>query len=353
MDQLVALLRAAGEPTRLRLLAILSLGELTVSELTQVLGHSQPRISRHLKLMVDAGLLERKPEGSWVFYRLAQGPKGPKGANAGDRDLDGGGAGKLAQLLASLVPKDTPGLERDLERLEMVKSARAAEAGAYFRENAERWDELRVLHAPEADVEAAVLELAGPGPHRLCLDLGTGTGRMLELLAPLIERGEGIDTSHAMLTIARLNLDRPEFSHCQVRHGDIFALPFPNGRNGSLNSAESGVDLVVLHQVLHYLADPKAAVAEATRVLSPGGRLLVVDFAPHTIEALRESHAHRRLGFADTEMRALLETSGLKVDTVRHLAPLGSGDDPKLTVSIWRAFAVPADAAAQELESTT
>jgi ArsR family transcriptional regulator len=328
MDELIEILRAAGEPTRLRLLVILAQGELTVSELTQILGQSQPRISRHLRLLVDAGLLERKPEGSWVFYRLARG--GAPGSHQ---------TGQLGPYIAGLVPASDPRLARDFERLEAVKQARERAAGAYFKANAGRWDEIRSLHVAEREVEQAVLELLSTGPYEHCVDLGTGTGRMLQLVAALIRRGDGIDLNHEMLALARSTLDQPSLRHCQVRHGDIFSLPYANGAPSNVGRG-SDVDLVMVHQVLHYLADPAAAIAEAARILRPGGTLLVVDFAPHGIEHLREAHAHRRLGFAEVEVRQYLAAAGLRVEAVRHLSPATSAHaGERLTVTLWRARA--------------
>lgn len=335
MDELINVLRAAGEPTRLRLLAVLAQGELTVTELTQILGQSQPRISRHLKLLADAGLLERKPEGSWVFFRLA----GEAGAAQHQ-------AARWGAIIAGLVPRNDPALARDLDRLEAVRNARSQAANAYFKANARRWDEIRSLHVSEREVERAILELMGEGPFNHCVDLGTGTGRMLQLVAPHVRRGEGIDLNHDMLALARAMLDRPELRHCQVRHGDIFSLPYPNGAPTKSN-AGSGIDLVLLHQVLHYLADPAAAIGEAARILAPGGKLLIVDFAPHRIEHLRDAHAHRRLGFADEEVSDYLKGAGLRVDEVRHLTPAGSHDKERLTVTLWRAFAPGGGAASQ------
>lgn len=337
MDGLIEVLRAAGEPTRLRLLAVLAQGELTVTELTQILGQSQPRISRHLKLLVDAGLLERKPEGSWVFYRLASETTGAVHDSA-----------RLGSFIASLIPASDPALSRDLDRLEAVKAGRGAAASAYFKANAKDWDEIRALHVAEPDVEEAVLDLLGPGPFNHCVDVGTGTGRMLQLVAPHIRRGDGIDLNHEMLALARATLDQPELRHCQVRHGDIFSLPFPNGAPSSIGQG-SDIDLVLIHQVLHYLGDPAAAIAEAARVLAPKGTLLVVDFSPHKIELLREAHAHRRLGFSEGEISGYLADAGLRVEAVRHLAPAGGADGKeRLTVTLWRARA-PANAHAPKL----
>lgn len=304
MDKLLSALRAAAEPTRLRLLALCARGELTVSDLTQVLGQSQPRVSRHLKLLCDAGLLDRFREGSWVFYRLAQ--------------HDDGSA--LARLLADLVPEGDPTAALDLERLAGLKRARAAAASEYFRANAPDWDRIRALHVGDREVEAAVARLV-PGDVRDLLDIGTGTGRMLELLAPRVERAIGIDLSREMLVVARANLERAGRRNCSLRRGDMYQLPLPN----------ASFDAVIIHQVLHYAERPGAAIAEAARVLRPGGRLVLVDFLPHDLEQLRTEHAHRRLGFADAEVGGWCRDAGLVLEKTTHL-PGGP-----LTVALWPA----------------
>lgn len=295
VKMVLAGLRAAGESTRLRLLAILAEGERTVGELTQILGQSQPRVSRHLKLLCDAGLVNRFREGARAFYRLA----------------DDGAAARLARQVVALVPRQDPVLARDRMRLDAVRHARAEAAAAYFRANAHRWDALRSLHVAEAEVEAAMLAAAGSGPIHDLVDLGTGTGRMLEIFAPRAKRAIGIDLSHEMLAVARANLERAGLPHCQVRHGDIYSPPLP---------AQSA-DLVTLHQVLHYLDQPAAALAEAARLLRPGGLLLVTDFAPHELDSLREEHAHRRLGFAEDEVTGWCREAGLAVEAVHRLPP--------------------------------
>jgi ubiquinone/menaquinone biosynthesis C-methylase UbiE/DNA-binding MarR family transcriptional regulator len=305
LDLLLNGLRAAGESTRLRLLALCAEGELTVTELTQILGQSQPRVSRHLKLLCEAGLLERHQERTWVFYRLAQ-------PEAGAR---------LAQSLVALLPRDDATLALDRERLAAVKGARAERAARYFRDNARRWDEIRALYVPESEVEAAVLAAFDDQPLADLLDVGTGTGRILELLAPRIERGVGIDLSHEMLELARVRIEQLGLRHCQVRHGDMYNLPFASG----------SFDAVVFHMVLHFADNPTAALAESARVLRPGGRLVLVDFAPHDQEFLREAHAHRRLGFAEGEVASWFRTVGLVPGRPRRLS--GS----PLTVVVWTA----------------
>ncbi len=311
MDQLLAVLRAAGDPTRLRLLLLLQQAELTVSELVQIVGQSQPRVSRHLKLLCDAGLLQRFKEGSWVFYRAA----------------DQGTGAELAREVSRLAASgDRALLESDLKRLEAVREAHAAVAGAFFKTNAAQWERIRSLHAPEKDVENAIVGLVAASPRDAVLDAGTGTGRMLELLSPHIRRGVGIDVSPDMLAIARDRLERAGARNCQVRLGDARRLPFPDG------GAEQGFDAVLFHQVLHYLEDPQTVVSEAARVLAAEGRLVIADFAPHDLEFLRSEFAHRRLGFSDREVNGWFQAAGLKARTAQSIVPDG---DAKLTVRIW------------------
>lgn len=305
MELVLTALRAAAEPTRLRLLTLCAEAELSVTELTQILGQSQPRVSRHLKLMCEAGLLDRVREGSWVLYRLAR-------ARAGLA---------LAERIAALVPAADATLALDRERLVEIKRQRAVSAATYFDRNAADWHRIRALHIDEREVERALLDLVPPGAARDLLDIGTGTGRMLEIFGPRVERALGLDQSRQMLAVARANLEHAGLRHCTVRLGDMYQLPLSSG----------SADLVTIHQVLHYADQPRRAIAEAARVLRPGGLLIVVDFAPHELEELRERHAHRRLGFADREVADYAGGCGLAVEPVIHLA------GHPLTVSIWRA----------------
>jgi ubiquinone/menaquinone biosynthesis C-methylase UbiE len=306
---MVSVLRAAGEPTRLRVLALLAHEELAVMELSQILEQSQPRVSRHLKLLADAGLIERFPDGAWVFYRLAS--SGPERLFV-DQTLD-------------LIDPAADDLNQDLERLDAVRKGREREAAAYFARNAARWDEIRSLYVDEADVEAAILKAAGERARfdRL-IDLGTGAGRMLTLLGPSAESAIGLDLSQQMLNIARRHVAEAGLSACELRHGDIFSTGLAAGAG----------DLVVIHRVLHYLNDPGAALVEAARLLAPGGRLLIIDFAPHDLEHLRLAHQHRRLGFSDEEITRWLEAAGLDAPAVTALPPASSEG---LTIKIWSA----------------
>ena len=307
MENLLSALRAAGEPTRLRILAILALGELTVSELTQVLLQSQPRISRHLKLLADAGLIVRYPEGSWVFYRLDE------SARLGDL---------LAEIIASL-PEGDHELQRDRERLAEVRAERAARAQAYFAANAAQWDSLRANHIPETAIEERMGELIGGRDIDLLVDLGTGTGRMLEIFGTRAARAVGFDISPDMLTIARAKLDELAAENCQVRQGDCANVPL----------GDNVADIVILHQVLHFLDDPQRAVNEAARITRPGGCVLIADFGPHEMEDLRNEHAHRRLGFTDEEMSHMLAAAGLSAASGDMLA----AQNTPLTVAMWQA----------------
>ena len=306
---LVAALKAAAEPTRLRILLLLRAGELNVKDLTEILGQSQPRISRHLKLLSEAGLVERFREGSWVYFHVSDRTEG----------------GRLALRLLDAVNRGDPLVRRDLERAEASKREREAAAQAYFGDHAADWDRIRALHVAEHDVEAAMREALGAGPFKQFLDLGTGTGRSLELFADRYERGLGLDVNQSMLALARAKLTMAAFGNAQVRHGDIYNLTMP----------DRVADAIVMHQVLHYLSEPQRAIAEAARVLAPGGRLLIVDFAPHDLDFLREKHAHERLGFAREHVNQWILDAGLNPLGGRDLAPSERAGTEKLTVSIW------------------
>jgi len=228
-------------------------------------------------------------------------------------------------VITSRVDIADPVVERDLERLEAVKRKRQTKAADYFSANAASWDEIRSLHVQDGAVENAMRELVGDRPFQAMLDLGTGTGRLLELFAPLYRRGVGIDLSREMLTVARANLDKAGIAHAQVRQGDLYAPPVER----------DAFDLVSMHQVLHYLEEPGVAVAEAARLLRPAGRLMIVDFAPHAHDFLREEHAHLRLGFSDRQIADWLEEAGLELEAERSFAP--ENDTTGLTVKLWMA----------------
>lgn len=311
MDELLERLKAVAEPTRLRIVVALESCELTVSEICEVLGQSQPRVSRHLRLLTDAGLLHRHTEGTNAYFGLR--------ALGEDEDL-------LAAI-APLIDRSALVLERDNTRLQAVRSRRADRAAAYFAEVADEWDRLREMHAPVAEVEEAMLDAVREPRVESLLDIGTGTGRILELFADRTACGLGIDLSRQMLGIARARLDDAHLSHCSVRQGDVY----------DLDIEENSQEVVVLHHVLHFLPEPARALDAAHRVLAPGGMLLVVDFAAHDLEQLRTDHAHAHLGFDDAEIDGWLTSLGLETGAVQHvLPPLDSGTHA-LTVSVWTA----------------
>lgn len=309
MDDILAALRAAAEPTRLRLLCLCARGELSVSELTQILGQSQPRVSRHLKQMCDAGLLERHQEGAWAFFSL-----GESGLSA-----------RLARSLVDQVPAADGVVAQDFARLEVIKAQRAERAQAFFRTYATEWDTIRSLHVDDRQVEAALRTLVPAASDTRLLDVGTGTGRMLQLLSSRVGQAIGVDSSREMLAAARSNLADPAYGNCAVRQADMYHLPWPDG----------SFDLAIAHMVLHFADDPANAVAEAVRVLRTDGRLLIVDFASHDIEELRSRYAHRRLGFRPQEVESWCTVAAMSVRLVHTLK-----GNP-LTVTIWEGRKLP------------
>lgn len=301
----LSIFRALADPTRLRIIGLLRAMELSVGELAQVLGQSQPRVSRHVKILADAGLAVRRKEGSWVFLGL-----GPDVRTAPVVDA--------IEAWAAEEPGDHWTVA-DIARLAAVRADRAAAAEAYFEAHAAEWDAIRSLHVPESAVEQAIDDMLHGQPIGTLVDLGTGTGRMLELLGGKAASVIGIDRSPEMLRLARAKLAAAGIEKVDLRQGDIYALPL----------SSSAADTVVLHQVLHYAQQPAAAINEAGRLLVPGGRLLIVDFASHDREELRTTDAHVRLGFDDDQIGGWLEHAGLELASVRELK------GGELTVKLW------------------
>jgi ArsR family transcriptional regulator len=296
--------QALADPTRLRVLALLRQMELSVGELAQVLGQSQPRVSRHLKILADAGVLERRKEGSWVFLTLAEAER----------------VEPLFALLDAWADDQTQAMfAADAARTDGIRAERAEAANRYFASHASVWDQIRSLHVAESEVERAIDGALGHHPLGRLVDIGTGTGRMIELFGPRSDQAIGIDRSSDMLRLARVKLEAAGI-HSSLRQGDMYALPL----------ADHSADSVIIHQVLHYAHSPAAAIAEASRVLAPGGTLLIVDFAAHEREELRERDAHIRLGFQDEMMAAWFAAAGLEIDHVQHLK------GGELTVTLWR-----------------
>lgn len=302
IESLLTALKASADPTRLRLMALCAAEALSVSELVDILGQSQPRVSRHLKLLAEAGILKRKRDGASVFYRL-------------DR------ASPAADALCALLPGADPELAQDKTRLYELRQRRAQKTSAYFAANAQRWDKLRSLHVDDSVIERALLESLLPHQPRRLADIGTGTGRMLELFGPHVEEAVGVGDSREMLDVARAKLAAKGLGRIDLRHADLLHLPLASGWG----------DLVIIHQVLHFVTHPGPALAEAARVLAPGGRLAVVDFAPHELEILRSEHQHRTLGFSAEEIEEAMGEAGLIPYDTRTLP------GRPLAVTIWLA----------------
>jgi len=297
--------RSLADPTRLRILALLRAMELSVGELAQVLGQSQPRVSRHVRILIDAGLAERRKEGSWVFLSL------------GERE-------RIEPLFDMLdcwtdIDGEDPWAIADAARLAAVRADRAAAAERYFSAHARHWDEIRSLHIAESEVEAAIARALADRPVGRLVDIGTGTGRMIELFGRDAAHALGIDRSPEMLRLARVKLAEAALGSAELRQGDMYSLALP----------AASADTVIIHQVLHFAQQPSAAIAEAARLLALRGRMLVVDFAPHDREELRSAGAHARLGFADEAVLGYMEEAGLAGRVVEHL------EGGELTVTIW------------------
>lgn len=302
--KLAALFQALADPTRLRILALLRAMELSVGELAQLLGQSQPRVSRHVRILSDSGLVGRRKEGSWVYLQLS----------------DARRTEPLFDLYQGLDPEAEQLFLADAARLDSVRADRAEAARRYFEAHAATWESIRSLHIADAEIERAIASMLGDRPLGALVDIGTGTGRMLELFAPKAVSAIGIDRSSEMLRLARVKLEEAGICGASLRQGDMYALPL----------GDRCADSIILHQVLHYAQQPGAAVAEAARVLSSGGRLLVIDFAQHDRAELKEQDAHLRLGFADDAMRGWFSAAGLKLDRIERL---GGGE---LSVILWR-----------------
>lgn len=310
LNQTLSALKAAGEETRLRILILLTYGELSVSDITDILGQSQPRISRHLKLLMEAGIVERLREGSWAFFRFSN--KQPLIS--------------LLHTFLNSIDRTDPLIERDRERFNDAREQRSRLSQEYFSKIASEWDRLRPFQVSEKDVEEIILSCVQNKRIGNFLDLGTGTGKMIELMAPLASSLSGLDSSHAMLGVARANLLKSGISGVDLRQGDIYAPPFP----------PQSYDLITIHQVLHYLDDPSRALREAARLLKPSGKLIIIDFAPHTNELLRKKHKHFWPGFSHDQMKNWLQENSLSCLTVKDLPPDREHKNP-LTVTIWLA----------------
>ena len=305
MEKLLQGLRAAAEPTRLRIIALCGHAELSVTELVMILGQTQPRVSRHLKLLVEGGLLQRNKEGNRAYYRLSTEAEGAD----------------LARMLNDLMPGEDEVHALDLSRLSSVKADRVRYAESFLDPYSQEIIELRGMWPPDEVIDKCILALLKDRSIQNLLDLGTGAGRILRTIAPFVVKGTGIDNSLEMLSIARARLDQDGIKNCQVRVGDMYRLPFK----------KNSFDLITINSLLRYADEPKKVIAEAARVLEKKGALLIVDLAAHDLSALREEYGHSWLGFSEAEMVEMLSEENLIVDRVKHI------DGQKLSVCIWLA----------------
>ena len=305
MEKLLQGLRAAAEPTRLRIIALCGHAELSVTELVMILGQTQPRVSRHLKLLVEGGLLQRNKEGNRAYYRLSTEAEGAD----------------LARMLNDLMPGEDEVHALDLSRLSSVKADRVRYAESFLDPYSQEIIELRGMWPPDEVIDKCILALLKDRSIQNLLDLGTGAGRILRTIAPFVVKGTGIDNSLEMLSIARARLDQEGIKNCQVRIGDMYRLPFK----------KNSFDLITINSLLRYADEPKKVIAEAARVLEKKGALLIVDLAAHDLSELRDEYGHSWLGFSEAEMLEMLSEENLTVGRVKHI------DGQKLNVCIWLA----------------
>ena len=303
--------RALADPTRLRILRLVDSMELAVGEVAQVLGQSHPRVSRHIGFLCDAGLTERRREGSWVFLRA-------QAASGGETPFPA----RVRFLLAEaerVDPDFAASCETDRRKLAKIRNHREEEAQTYFAAHAEDWDEVRRLHSSDETIEVELCRALGDAPVGRLLDIGTGTGRMAELFAERADHIVALDKSLAMLRVARARLQHLRADCVELVQGDFANLSF----------ASASFDTVLFHQVLHFAQSPALALNEAARVVRPQGRIAIVDFAAHQHEELRERHAHARLGFSDEQMKNFLADAGFEPRDPDTLS------DGELAVNIW------------------
>ena len=305
MDSLANILKTLGHPDRLRILALLSHGDFTVSEITQVLGLSQPRVTQYIKTLEMAGVLQRHKEGSWVFSRLRR-------RNAA--------IWAIVSVVLAQLPDDDATLKGDLRRLDAIKALRTETADAFFAQAANDQNQLGIEYLPREDIDAQIRSLLGTEPYEILVDLGTGSGRILNVLSDLFGRGIGIDNNRDMLGVARHSLNKAGLTHMRVQQGDL--------HNTSLTANSASV--VTIHQVLHYLERPDEAIGEAARILCDGGQLIIIDFAAHNFEDFRERFSHRRLGFSDEEVTDLFKVNALTLSDMRTVKTRDSYPDVKL-----------------------
>lgn len=285
-------LKALADPTRLQLLLLLGQSELTVQELTEILGMGQSRISRHLKILAEAGLVAVKRQGTWGYYR---------------QGLDNPLFAEIWPALRNRLQANPAQLEFQ-RRLAAVLEGRRRRSADFFERHARQWDALASRVLPMANYRPA-LEAALPNC-RLLLEVGLGTGGLLPVLRQRAERVVGVDQSQAMLQQASLRLARLQLDGVDLRLGEMTHLPL----------ADAEADAVVLNMVLHHAPQPERVFRELARVVAPGGRVLVADLQRHEQEWVREDIADQWLGFEQAELRGWLESSGLEFEEYLPIA---------------------------------
>ncbi len=285
-------LKALADPCRLRLTAVLLSGEFTVQELTRIMDMGQSRISRHLKILTEAGVLTVKRQGTWSYYR----------------------AGEECRFFSAIRPAFERELEmltersRDMAAVAEVLEERRRRSQEFFDRHARQWDDLARTLLPVPEYHKRLIKQVPEGV--TLLEIGIGTGALLIELAARAANVIGVDHSPAMLEEARRRLANDGVSSVELRLGEMSHLPLSDG----------SVGCVVANMVLHHAADPAAVLAEIRRVLVPGGVLLLADLARHEREAAREQLADQWLGFEENELTDWLKLAGFAVVTTELVA---------------------------------
>lgn len=300
------LLKALADPCRLRLVAVLLRAEFTVQELTQILDMGQSRISRHLKILSEAGVLSVKRQGTWSYYRV----------------------GEDSAFFCAIRPaferelEQLPQRREDLAAVALALEARRRRSLEFFDQHARTWDVLSRTLLPVPQYQERLLSLV-PTVDTL-LEIGVGTGALLPDLSRRAAKVIGVDHSPAMLDEARRRLDHAGNSAAELRLGEMTHLPLADG----------GAGCVVANMVLHHAADPQAVLAEITRVLKPGGILVLADLARHEREWAREQLADQWLGFEEEELRGWLQGAGLGSIVIERVAAENGQEDVLLVTAV-------------------
>ena len=295
--------KALADPCRARLTAVLLSGEFTVQELTRIMGMGQSRVSRHLKILTEAGVLSVKRQGTWSYYR------------AGEESTFFSGIRPAFERELSSLPERC----RDLAAVSKVLEERRRRSQEFFDCHARQWDDLARTLLPVPEYRQRLLQLVPEGAS--VLEIGIGTGGLLTELTSRASRVIGVDHSPAMLEEARRRLNDRGIGGIELRLGEMSHLPL----------SDASVGCVVANMVLHHAADPPAVLAEIRRVLAPGGTLLLADLARHERESAREQLADQWLGFEDNELTEWLRRAGFTIINIDKVAA-DAGEEAVLLV---------------------